>query len=123
MDVMLSEPGEILVTDRGPQLRLAATYPASAAQVWAALTEPERVGRWLGRLALTGTAGRVDFDDGYADLTVLACDAAQRIDLGWAFDGGVATHLLVTLAGETTVTLEHTFPPDRDAAGVAVYGC
>jgi uncharacterized protein YndB with AHSA1/START domain len=137
MVTMLTEPGEIVRTDRGPQLRLAGAYPVSAAQVWAALTEPERVGRWLGRLTLpsaallvrpecrstTGTAGRVDFDDGYADLTVLACDAPHRMELGWAFGGGVPTQVLVTLSGDTTVALEHTFPADREAADVAVYGC
>src|SRR2546423_1854864 len=123
MVTMPTDLGEIVRTDRGPQLRLAASYPVSAAQVWAALTEPDRVGRWLGRLTLSGTAGRVDFDDGYADLTVLACDAPHRMEFGWAFDGGVVTSLAVTLSGDTRVDLEHTFPVDREPAGVAVYGC
>jgi uncharacterized protein YndB with AHSA1/START domain len=114
---------EIVRTARGPQLRLGRDCPEPIGDVWAALTEPEHLAAWFAPLTLSGRTGRLDFDGGYAEITVLACATPHRIELDWAFDDGEPTHLLVTLSGNTTVLLEHTFPADPDPVSLAGPAC
>jgi uncharacterized protein YndB with AHSA1/START domain len=131
---MRTPTGEIIRTDRGAALRFEREYAFPPDEVWSALTTPERVGRWLGELTLTGEGGpgdtaRLDLgdtpDEG-ADLRVVACARPYRIEVVWTFPGAAPTHLLVTLApagpDRTAVVLEHTFPA-LEPAHLPGYGC
>ena len=69
-------------------------YATTAADLWAALTEPERVARWLGPLEGDLRVGGVyrlrmgDDDAQTASGEILACDAAAgRLAVAWSFPG------------------------------------
>lgn len=122
--------GQIAAVDRavtstekdGTQLRvqtLAQSYPSPLADVWDAVTSPERIARWFlpvdgdltlgGRYQLHGNAGG----------TVLECeppDAEQaHFRVTWEFGGGVTwlTVRLQATGGEATrLELEHSAPAD-----------
>jgi len=85
------------------------TYPASQADLWDCLTNPERIPRWFlpvsgelkagGRYQLEGNAGGV----------VERCDEPESFAVTWEF-GGMVTWLTVTLASDgqgTRLELAH----------------
>ena len=85
------------------------TYPTHPADLWDALTNPERVPRWFspidgdlrlgGRYQITGNAGG----------TINRCDPPAALDLTWEFAGAVSwVTLRLEPDGEgTRLTLEH----------------
>ncbi|GIH19077.1 SRPBCC domain-containing protein [Rugosimonospora africana] len=120
---------EITRVAGGAQLRLRREYPSDVEDVWSAITEPERLGRWLGTIDLIGGAGRLvlgDGEDEYADIVVTECTRPRRIVLDWTYAGASTTRLLVTLtrdpSGRTSAVLEHTFPA-TEPARLAGQGC
>jgi uncharacterized protein YndB with AHSA1/START domain len=97
-------PARVLVATR--------SYPAPPEDVWAALTEPDRIARWFmpvsgdlrlgGRYRLEGNAGG----------TVESCDPPTAFAVTWEYDGDV-TWVSVTLTPDgdrTTLELRHTAP-------------
>lgn len=103
-------------------VRLERRYPAGAADVWDALTDPERLARWF--LPVSGDlrpGGRFR-TEGNADGEILACDAPARLVLTWGAPDSVVTLDLTPDGGDTVLVLEHavpaTFVPD---AGGALY--
>lgn len=73
---------------RGGQafLVLERTFPAPADAVWAAITEPERLRRWIGTWAGDPTAGFVDFrmtaegeDAENERMAICECDPPRRL--------------------------------------------
>jgi uncharacterized protein YndB with AHSA1/START domain len=124
--MILTELGKIRID--GPTVAIIFTreYAATPDEIWAALTEPERLSRWFARPIGTLGAGhdvRLQFGDGadeYADLHLRRCEPPHRVEGEWAFPGGPTTTLRLTVAEQpdsvTRVTLEHTgFPPDGTA--------
>ena len=100
----------------GHRVRLRRTYDAPIDDVWDALTNPERIGRWF--LPISGEfrlGGRYQFE-GNAGGTILACDRPHRLRVSWVFgemaDDAGASEVEVRLvpAGDdsTTFELEHT---------------
>ena len=90
-------------------LTAVQTYPASASDVWDALTNPERLPRWFmpvegdlevgGRYQLVGNAGG----------TIERCEAPAALAVTWEY-GEEVTWLEVSLTeddGRTTMVLEH----------------
>jgi uncharacterized protein YndB with AHSA1/START domain len=62
---------------------LRRTYPAPVAEVWDALTDPERIGRWF--LPITGDfrlGGTYQFE-GNSGGRIVACDAPNRLKVTW----------------------------------------
>lgn len=92
----------------------AQTYPSPVDDVWAALTDPDRLARWF--LPVTGdlrVGGRYRLE-GNAEGQVLACDPPRRLEVTWEF-GGQLTWVDVELAPEgdgTHLRLCHAAPVD-----------
>jgi uncharacterized protein YndB with AHSA1/START domain len=102
----------------GQEMRLLTAerrYSASPEEVWDALTDPERVPRWLGG-AVTGElelGGRYQIE-GNAGGEVLACDPPSSLSLTWEFGGQISwVDVTLTAVGDDTrLLLEHTAPVD-----------
>jgi uncharacterized protein YndB with AHSA1/START domain len=100
----------------GRQVRLSRTLDAPIDDVWDALTNPERIGRWF--LPISGDirlGGRYQLE-GNAGGEIVACERPNRLRLTWAA-GEVASpadvsevELRLTSDGQdrTTLELEHT---------------
>lgn len=119
--------GRVLAAGGGAQLVIERTFRASVEDVWASLTEPDRLARWYGTFVgearpggtvmVTMTAER---DPVAEPARILACDPPTRlvVELGvqdppW--------HLSVSLAetgSGTTMTLVQTLTDDIDVADV-----
>jgi uncharacterized protein YndB with AHSA1/START domain len=113
----------------GSAIQARREYPASPADVWAALTDPERLSRWFGE-----TKGElrehgewtVTFDNGSARGTVRECVPPERFATSWHWDhepaDRPAAEVTVTLTpnGEgTSLALEHTGVDAASATGQA----
>jgi uncharacterized protein YndB with AHSA1/START domain len=108
-------PGQ-LAAGEGRAVRLRRTYDAHIDDVWDALTNPERIGRWF--LPISGDyrlGGKYQFD-GNAGGEILECDRPNRLKVTWVY-GEVSSPAdisevelrLTTAEGEaTTLELEHT---------------
>jgi uncharacterized protein YndB with AHSA1/START domain len=95
------KPARMIVAER--------RYPTSTADVWDALTNPDRIPRWL--LPISGDlrlGGRYQLE-GNAGGTITTCDAPRHLAVTWEYGGAtswVDVHL--TEAGaDTTLRLEH----------------
>ena len=99
----------------GRAVRLERTYDASIEDVWDALTDPERVGRWF--LPISGDyrlGGHYQFE-GNAGGEIVSCERPNRLRVTWVY-GEVTSpadvsevEVRLTPAGEgaTTLVLEH----------------
>lgn len=95
-------------------LRLAGSYGTDAADLWSALTDPDRVARWLARVEgdcrLGGTFRAYLFDtEETVTGTVLICDPPRHLQVSWAADDGEPTLVEIELTeeGERTRLLMH----------------
>jgi uncharacterized protein YndB with AHSA1/START domain len=69
----------------GRAIRLRRTYDAPIADVWDALTNPDRIGRWF--LPISGDfrlGGRYQLE-GNAGGEILVCDRPNRLRITWAY--------------------------------------
>jgi uncharacterized protein YndB with AHSA1/START domain len=112
-----------IAAGEGRAIRLRRTYDAPIADVWDALTNPERISRWF--LPISGDyrlGGRYQFE-GNAGGEILACDRPNRIRVTWVYgeisSGADVSEVEVRLApagdDATELELEHTaiVPDDR----------
>jgi uncharacterized protein YndB with AHSA1/START domain len=109
-------------------VRFERRYAGSPADVWAELTEPDRVRRWLAEV-VDGTiepGGEFTFrwseDDAQtARCTVVRFDPAKTLELRWSFAGEPASLLRITLSpaeGDgTQLLLDHRQLPPAQSAG------
>jgi uncharacterized protein YndB with AHSA1/START domain len=99
----------------GRSLVLRRDYDAPIEDVWDALTNPERIGRWF--LPISGDyrlGGRYQFE-GNAGGEILACERPQRLKVTWAYGemgsdadvSEVEIRLSPTDTGATRFELEH----------------
>ncbi|MBO0608350.1 SRPBCC family protein [Myceligenerans salitolerans] len=92
------------------------TYDAERADVWDAVTNPERLPRWFapvsGELDL---GGRFQIE-GNASGTVESCTAPESFGITWEFGGGTSwvTVVLTEADGGTTLELTHESAVDPD---------
>lgn len=101
-------PTRVVIARRG--------YAADQAELWDAITNPERIPRWFlpvsgdlrlgGRYQLEGNAGGV----------VEQCDPPESFAVTWEFGGGVSwLRVAITPAGEETLLeVAHEAPLDPD---------
>jgi uncharacterized protein YndB with AHSA1/START domain len=100
----------------GRVVRLRRTYPAAIDDVWDALTNPDRIGRWF--LPVSGDfriGGTYQFE-GNAGGRIVACERPHRLAATWVYGdtGNPAdvseVEVRLTEAGDdaTTLELEHT---------------
>lgn len=107
----------------GKAVRLRRDYDAPIEDVWDALTNPERIGRWF--LPISGDyrlGGRYQFE-GNAGGEILECDRPKRLKVTWVYGENVSeadiSEVEVRLADldgdRTRLELEHTavVPEDR----------
>jgi uncharacterized protein YndB with AHSA1/START domain len=107
----------------GRFVRLQRDYDAPIDDVWDALTNPERIGRWF--LPITGDyrlGGRYQFE-GNAGGEIVECDRPNRLKVTWAYGENlgeadiseVEVRLAALDGGATRFVLEHTavVPDDR----------
>lgn len=97
-------------------LVIERTFRAPMTDVWAAITEPERLVRWIGTWSGDPASGSVDFrmtaegeDIAPEAATIHECDPPRRLVLSWdgQADGSGRWHLELDLAeasGVTTLT-------------------
>jgi len=84
-------------------------YPTSADDVWDALTNPDRIPRWLmpisGELRLGGHYQL----EGNAGGTITTCEPPEHLAVTWEYDGAVSwvDVYLTPSDAETTLRLEH----------------
>lgn len=67
-------------------VRFERDYATSATDLWSALTEPERVARWLSPLRgdlRPGGRFKIHFDDGDAEFEVASCAAPTTLVVHW----------------------------------------
>lgn len=101
-----------------PALTFQRDYPTTADDLWSALTDPTRLGRWLG--IVDGTPATVgdrfavqlsaDDPSDRAELTVLACQKPHELVLDWRWQGERPSSLtarLTALDESTRLTLTH----------------
>jgi uncharacterized protein YndB with AHSA1/START domain len=105
-----------LVRDGVPMKAVVAScvYDTDAADLWDALTSPERLPRWF--LPVSGDlklGGHYQFE-GNAGGTVTECVPHKKIAATWEFAGGISwVTLTLTPEGERTrLELEHVAPVD-----------
>jgi uncharacterized protein YndB with AHSA1/START domain len=96
----------------GPYKAVVASelYPSPPADVWDALTDPERLARWF--LPVTGDlrlGGEYQLE-GNAGGEVLECEPEQRFLVTWVYDGNVSwVEVTLTPEGDgTRMRLAHT---------------
>jgi uncharacterized protein YndB with AHSA1/START domain len=96
----------------GRRVTLRRTYDAGIDDVWDALTDPDRIGRWF--LPISGdyrVGGTYQFE-GNAGGTILSCDRPNQLHVTWVFGPGEPSEVVVRLsssgAAATVLELEHT---------------
>ena len=103
-------------------VRFERRYPATPAEVWSAITEPERVGRWLAPTTLLGDGRyRLDFGDDHQTLgRVEVCDAPHALVVTWDFTGEPTSRVAVEVRADgdgSLLLLDHTRLPQNQGAG------
>ncbi len=115
------KPARVIVAER--------RYPALADDVWDALTNPERIPRWL--LPITGdlrVGGRYQLE-GNAGGSITVCDPPEHLAVTWEYDQAVSwvDVYLTGVDDGTTLRLEHValvedFPDKWDEFGPGAVG-
>jgi uncharacterized protein YndB with AHSA1/START domain len=108
-------------------VRFERRYDASPAEVWSALTEPERLGRWLADAELdlrVGGAYVLRFsDEDESQITrgqVLALEPERLLELSWLYPGENDTVVRFELRPDgdgTILVLDHRGLPTKAAPG------
>lgn len=115
------DPALSLSHDRA-EVRFEQTWETDAADLWNAVTEPERLARWFAPIVGTPVVGGqfgVHFDDGdVPGMTLLSCDPGRGFTFAWPMAQG-ATEVDVEVREETATTstllLTHRLLPREKA--------
>ena len=107
-------------------VRFERRYDATPDEVWSALTEPERLTRWLANVAELElrVGGRFVLvwheDNQRTDGTVLALEPGRLIELGWTYPDEPDSAVRFELAPDgdgTVLILDHRGLPPASIAG------
>ena len=84
-------------------------YPTSADDVWDALTNPDRIPRWLMPISGDLRLGGHYQLEGNAGGTITTCEPPEHLAVTWEYDGAVSwvDVYLTPSDAETTLRLEH----------------
>jgi uncharacterized protein YndB with AHSA1/START domain len=101
----------------GTELHLTRRYAATPDEVWSALTEADRIERWLAPVSGDlGPGGRYQVE-GNAGGEITSCDPPRSFTATWEF-GGHVSRIAVTCVpaddGGTIVELTHHLPSPPD---------
>ena len=100
-----SPPGSVLRDDAGMRLEFVRSYAESIEDVWAVLTEPDRVARWFGEWTGDPASGSIQLvmtaeeGDTPQTVTVVTCTPPTRLDLDVPGPDGI-WHLSTTLQNQ-----------------------
>ncbi len=120
--------GRLVNTPNGQDLVLTRTYRASAEDVWASITEPDRTARWFGPWKGEAGPGRTiqvqlayEEEQPWADFTIDACTPPHHLSLRTVDEHG-SWHLEAALTehgGQTELVFTHhlTSPEIAGEAG------
>ena len=118
LGAVVRENGEVL-------LRFERYYDAAATDVWSAVTDSDRLARWLGRWTGDPASGQVLFtmtEEGATPDTVLIdrCEPPSRLDVTMTTGDGPwpLTVLLTEDAGRTRLLFTHRLAEPYDASSV-----
>ena len=82
----------IELTDGRAELRIEQTWETDAADLWDAVTDPERLARWFAPIVGTPAVGGefgIHFDDGdVPGMTLLSCDPGRGFTFVWPMESG-----------------------------------
>jgi uncharacterized protein YndB with AHSA1/START domain len=103
-------------------VRFERRYPATATEVWSAVTDPERISRWLAPTTLLEDGRyRIDFSDGYATVgEVVECDPPRSLVVTWDFPDEPTSRVAVEVLPDgdgSLLVLDHTRLPLNQGAG------
>jgi uncharacterized protein YndB with AHSA1/START domain len=106
-------------TRDGQEMRLLTAerhFPADRDEVWDALTNPERVPRWMAPVSGDLRVGGRYQIEGNAGGEILTCTPPEALSLTWEFGGQISwVDVTLTAAGDRTrLLLEHTAPVDPE---------
>jgi uncharacterized protein YndB with AHSA1/START domain len=118
--------GELQADGDRRQLRFERTYDAPIDDVWSALTDPERLGRWLAPGCIGDAPGEsvaLDFGEGgTVSGAVLRRERPSLLELEWRFSGetqSVVRFALRATGSQTHLVLEHLALGRDHAVGYA----
>jgi uncharacterized protein YndB with AHSA1/START domain len=118
--------GRVLADEDGMRLEFVRTYDRLEEEVWSALTEPERVARWLGMWTGDPDTGSVELamteEEGSTSqtVTILECRPPTRLVIDVPSPDGMWP-LSVTLreeAGVTTLVFTQRLAEPYDASNI-----
>jgi uncharacterized protein YndB with AHSA1/START domain len=124
--------GTVTTEDDGRQrLEFRRSWPDPIEDVWAALTEDDRLARWIGRYEGTRSVGGtgkffMTHEEGEPvgePMTIVECDPPRRLVVEWLqpqFDQWRADLDLWTEDGRTWLSFVQVFPADADVTDFAL---
>jgi uncharacterized protein YndB with AHSA1/START domain len=124
--------GVVTIEDDGRQrLEFRRSWPDPVEDVWAALTEPDRLARWIGRYDGTGGAGgagtfvmtQEEGDHAGSPMTILECDPPRRLVVEWEQEGAENWRVDLDLwaeGGGTVLRFVQLFPAGADVTDMAL---
>ena len=89
---------------------LRRVYPADAADVWDAVTDPDRLKRWFFPISGELKEGGAFQLEGNAGGDILTCDPPQHLRITFGGPASVVDLRLTADGADTTLELEHTVP-------------
>jgi uncharacterized protein YndB with AHSA1/START domain len=114
--------------DDGPAVTLEHTFRTGADDLWQAVTDPERISRWMAPTTVDGPPAVgaryvIDFGgDGSSRGAVTRCEAPTGYEVTWELDGEPDSVVAVRVAaapGGAVLRIEHTRLPANQAHGHA----
>jgi uncharacterized protein YndB with AHSA1/START domain len=96
---------------------LRRSYPADAADVWDALTNPDRVKRWFLPVSGDLREGGTFQTEGNAGGDILRCDPPRLLRISWGGPTSIVELRLSEGDGDTTVELAHSVPLEIAGSG------
>jgi uncharacterized protein YndB with AHSA1/START domain len=104
--------GDIALDGARRTVTVEREYATTTADLWGALTEPDRLARWLGVYTTEGDHYRLEMGGGFPAVTgrVIACESPRRIAVLWTFGVEAETTLEAIIAphGDEHVVLTLT---------------
>lgn len=119
----MNEMGALRTDGSRRAVRFERTYAATPEEVWDALTNPDRLARWLAPGTITEESVALDFgDSGAVTGRVLRHEPPSVLEVEWRFAGedqSVARFDLTPDGDGTRLVLEHRLLDSAHAAGYA----
>ncbi|WP_222194577.1 SRPBCC family protein [Modestobacter italicus] len=102
--------GQVTELPEGVRLQFRRSWPDPIEDVWAALTEPDRMARWIGtyegerRVGGSGTFTMTHEETPVGEpMRIVECDEPRRLVVDWETEEGWRVQLDLSREGEETV--------------------